>query len=109
MEEEKVNKILIANLKIEKANTEYPWALPKGTKWFTLQVRDGTAVRVAVESGHVANSEPPYFTLKANSAWDERYFNINSKYGFPLYFACASAEKFVEMLIGIYDSTLGGI
>jgi len=72
MEESRANKIVIANINIPEADKEVPWALPKNCRWFTMQVRDGTAIRMAVESGHVASSEPPYFTLLTDNSWDER-------------------------------------
>lgn len=106
--DEKANKILIANIKMPKADKEYNWALPKNCRWFTLQVRDGTALRVAVESGHVANSEPPYFTIKMDNSWDERLLEVDLRYGLPLFFACGSAGKTVEAIMGIYDPSIGG-
>lgn len=106
--EEKANRIVIANVHLTKANKEYNWALPKNCRWFTLQVRDGTAFRIAVETGHVASSEPPYFTIKADNSWDERYLDVDIRYGLPLFFACSSAGKVVEAIMGIYDPSVGG-
>ena len=100
---ERADKVLIANVDIPQANKEVAWALPKNCQWFTLQTRDGTPIRLAVESGHVANSQPPYFTLKADNAWDERYLDIDTRYGLKLFFACSLAGKVVEAILGIYD------
>ena len=108
MDGDKANKIVMANIDIPRANEEVPWAIPKGCIWFTLQVRDGTAVRVAVESGKVASSQPPYFTLKADNSWDERTFGIDPRHGFPLFLACSTASKVVEVMLGIYDPEVGG-
>lgn len=108
MNEEKANKIAIANVNILKANEEVHWALPKGCRWFTLQVRDGTSIRIAVESGHVASSQPPYFTLLTNNSWDERYLDVNISQGLSLYFACNEANKVVEVIMGVYDPSIGG-
>ena len=106
--ERAANKILIANITMPEANKEYSWALPQGCQWFTLQVRDGTPIRIAFESGHVANSEVPYFTLLANNAWDERQFQVDISHGLPFYFACSIAGKVIEALLGIYDVAIGG-
>lgn len=103
--EGQANKLLIANVPMPTANKEYTWSAPKGCVWFALHSRGNTALRVAVLSGHVASSEPPYFTLKANSIWNGEYFGIKVKSGIPLYFACASAET-LEVLMGIYDPEL---
>ena len=105
--EEQANKILVANIKMPSANTEYPWAVPKGCVWFSLHVRDNTAVRIATKSGHVASSEPPYFTLKSNSAWNGEDLKVSIKSGIPLYFASASTGKVVEVIIGIHEPELG--
>ena len=104
---ERANKVLIANIPIPDANKEVPWAIPKDCQWFTLQTRDGTAIRVAVESGHVANSQPPYFTIKAYGEWDERYLNIDLRYGLSLFFACSLAGKIVEVIMGIHEEEGG--
>jgi len=106
--DERANKIVIANIPIPKADKEVPWALPKDCRWFTLQVRDGTAIRVAVESGHVAKLEPPYFTIKTDNSWDERFLDVDMRYGLPLYFACGVAGKVVEAIMGVYDPDIGG-
>ncbi len=108
MNDEKANSIRVANIAIPVADKEVPWSLPTGCRWFTLQVRDGTALRIAYESGKVANSQPPYFTLKADNQWDEKHFEVDSPHGVQLYFACASAGKMVEVLLGIYDPNIGG-
>lgn len=104
--EEKANKILITNITMTAADTEYSWAVPKNCVWFTLHVRDNTQVRIAAEAGHVAGSQPPYFTLKSNSAWNGEDLKVNVKTGVPLFFASASADKVVEVIIGIYEPEL---
>lgn len=102
MDNEKANKVVIANIPITVANKEVNWALPKGCRWFTLQTRGGAAVRVAVEAGHVASSEPPYFTIKVDNSWDERYLNVDIASGLSLFFACGTAEV-VEAIMGVYE------
>jgi len=103
---EEANRMLIANIDLPTADKEYPWALPKGTQWFTLHARNGSAIRVAVESGKVADKVPPYFTLTPDAGWDERGFRINTRHGLPLYFACGTAGEVVEAFIGIHDPSL---
>jgi len=104
--EERVNKVAVANVIMTTADKEYQWSAPKGCVWFTLHVRDNTEVRLAMTSGHVASSEPPYFTLKSNSAWNTDRLKIVVSTGMLVFFACASAGKVIEVLIGIYDPDL---
>lgn len=104
--DEKANKILIANITMVTADTEYPWAVPKNCIWFTLHVRDNSAVRIATEAGHVALSQPPYFTLKSNSAWNGEDLKISLKTGVPLFFASDGTGKVVEVIVGIYEPEL---
>lgn len=99
---EMANSIVIANIIIPEANKERSWALPNGCRWFTLQVRDGTAIRIAVESGKVAESQANYYTLKTDNEWDEKELGVDITHGLPLYFACAAAGKVVEVLMGVY-------
>lgn len=106
--EERANRILIANLPMPVADKEYNWALPKNCRWFTLQTRNGAAIRVAVETGHVASSEPPYFTIKPDNSWDERYLEVDIRYGLPLFLACSSAGEVMEAIMGVYDPSVGG-
>lgn len=105
---EDANNIKIANIDIPVADKEVDWALPQGCRWFTMQSRDGTAIRVAVNAGLVANSQPPYFTIKLDNQWDEKQLGVDIRHGFPLYFACSSAGKVVEVIMGIYDPSVGG-
>ena len=106
--EDRANKLLVANVNIPGADAEVSWALPKNCIWFTLQVRDGTVIRIAVESGHVASSEPPYYTLQADNSWDEQRLKVDTRHGLPLYFACGTAGKVVEVIMGVYDENLEG-
>ena len=102
-ESEKANRIIIVSFGMGPADTEVKWALPQGCRWFTLHVRDGTEARIAVEPGLVAGSRPPYLTLNAGSSWNEKDFKVSLKLGYPLYFACSTAGKFVEAMVGLYD------
>ena len=98
--EEKANRILVANV-VLKANTEVAWTIPKGCVWFTMQCRTGVDVKIGVETGHVASSEPPYFTMKSGTSWNESDLGIDVKTGLPIFFAAASAVV-VEIFIGIH-------
>ena len=101
--DEKANRVQIANISIQDADTEVSWAFPKGVQWFTLQSRDGAAIRLATESGLVASSQPPYFTVKTDNAWDEKQLRVNIRQGLKLFFACAAAGKVIEVIMGVYD------
>ena len=94
-----VSRILVANVQIAVANTEYGWALPKGCKWFTLQCRTAVDVRIAFDSGHVASSEPPYFSLKSGTSWSE---DVDIKTPLKIFFAAASAV-WIEAFVGIAE------
>lgn len=99
--DEKANRILIANISITAANKEAPWAIPRGCIWFTMQCRTAVDVRIAVEAGKVASSEPPYLTMKSGTSWDEHDLGIDIQTGHPIFFAAASAVV-VEIVIGIH-------
>ena len=90
----------IINIELTTQDKEYSWQLPKNLKKFTLHVRDGTAIRLAMVADKVAGSNSPYFTLKANTAWSEDHLDIQSDDVF-LYMACGSAGKIVEILVGM--------
>ncbi len=98
-----VNRIRVANTHITAANKEAMWTLPKGCKWFTLQCRTAVDVRIAFDSGHVESSEPPYFTLKSGTNWNEQDLDIKER--LTIYFAAASAV-WIEALIGITEEVL---
>ncbi len=95
-----VQRFAVENIYMPSANTEYPWNVPFGCKRFIITVRDGTAVRVAMEPKKVAGSDYPYFTLDTNGYWQESDLDIQTD-DFFIYFACASAAKTVEIIIGM--------
>lgn len=99
--EEKANKILIANVNLA-ANKEVAWAIPKGCVWFTMQCRTAVDIKIAVEAGHVAISNAPYFTMKSGTSWNESDLDIDVKTGLPIFFAAASAVV-VEIFIGVHQ------
>jgi hypothetical protein len=79
------------------ADTEYDWEIPAGCKKFTMHCRDGTAFRISWLAGKVANSEEPYFTVKANTSYNED--NLDVEPGTRLYLACSSAAKVIEIIV----------
>lgn len=85
---------VVFNIPMASADTEYRYELPVGTKTFVVHCRDGTAFRLSYERERVANSNPPYFTVKDNNSYSE--WNLNLSKGVFLYVACASASKVVE-------------
>lgn len=103
---ENASRILIANVPLVIANREYTWAIPQGCQWFTMQSRTGATIRLAVVSGLVATSQPPYFTVKADNSWDERQLGVGTKQGITLFFASSTAGEILEILLGISD---GGV
>jgi len=102
--EKEVNEIRVLNIPLETADKEYEVYFPKGTQFFTLHTRDGTAIRLSHEEGKVNASDPPYWTLKANTSWSEdRLYIIRN---LRLYVACGTAAKVVEVIVGLYNPEL---
>lgn len=79
------------------ANTEYSLELPEGTKHLTIQAQDATAVRIAFETGKVAGSTAPYYTLKANGVLQLTGAFLNKA---TLYAASAGTTKVLEVIAG---------
>jgi len=104
--EEQANKIQMANVRMSEANKEYPWAIPYGCQWFTLQTRGGAAIRVATQSGLVESSQPPFFSIKADNSWNEKQLHVEYKQGIQLFFASSTAGEVLEILMGVTD--MGG-
>ena len=98
-------RIQVANIYTRAANTEAPFALPKNCKWYTMQCRTAVAVRIAFESGHVASSEPPYYTMKSGAVLKEDDLDIPR--GQPMYFAAASAVT-IEVMMGVEEEVSAG-
>jgi len=103
---EKANAIRIASIPIA-AGAEEPWTLPKGCRGFTLQVRDGTSIRIATRKGNALSSEAPYFTLLTDNSIDEEDLSIDVINSAVLFLASDSAVV-VEVIYRVYDSTIGG-
>jgi len=86
-------KPTIYNVTMTLADTEYSQALPAKTKKFTIHTRDGTAFRLAYETGKVATPTEPYFSIPASAIKSED----NLTTAVTLYFACAAAAKVIEI------------
>jgi len=101
-----IKRLHIVNIELgASANAEKEYRLPPGTKMFIFQCRDATAFRVSFKRGVVAGSQtgdPGYLTIKANSAWVVD--NIDLEPGIEeetfIYFACSTASKVIEGVIG---------
>jgi len=83
----------IYNVTMTLADTEYSQALPSQTKKVTIHTRDGTAFRLAYETGKVAAPTEPYFTVPANASKSED----NLTTSVTIYFACAAGGKVIEI------------
>lgn len=101
MNDRKANKIRIVNIPIVTANTDTPWAIPKGCVWFTMQCRTAVDVRIGLSPNKAAGSQKPYLTMKSGTSWDEDDLDIKVEEGQPIYFAAASAV-IIEIVLGIY-------
>ena len=86
---------VIYNVTMANADTEYSQALPDSTKKFLIHTRDGTAFRLAFETGKVATPTAPYFTIPTGASYNEDLIQPSS---LTLYFGCASAGKIVEII-----------
>lgn len=91
----KPTKPVIYNIDMPLKDTEYKWMLPRHTKGFKIQCRDGTAFRFSFEMGKVASASPPYWTVMANGSYQTR--NIDAD-GLILYVACGSDAKVVDCI-----------
>lgn len=105
---EKASHIRVLVVHLVAADTEYSWQVPAGVKWIKLHSRDGTAIRMATERGVVAvPSANNYFTIisadvdaYAGGEVEMSNLDIHDPDMF-LYFASGTANKFVEIIVGI--------
>lgn len=91
----------ILNVTMTDADTQYSQALPANCKYVSIQTRDGTAVRIAFETGKVAASTAPFFTIRANSAYNvPESINpcLTPGVALTVYAACAEAGKILELV-----------
>lgn len=98
---ELVTRISTINIPLPAANTEYIWQLPKNLRWFRLQCRAATDLRISTKQNCVASSEAPYYTLKSGIVWEEN--NMDIQEDILLYFATASTNQVVEILVGLKE------
>jgi len=89
----------IVNLELPTANEERAWLPPKGCKRFTLQARNGNALRIARLPNKAGGAENPYFNLGASISWSEA--NLDIKQEVVFYFACGTAAEVVEIMVGV--------
>ena len=90
-------KIIIINITMEEANTEYSYTFPLGTKSFSFSIQDGSATenfRYAFETGKVANLTSPFKKYPANA--EPYYTNFNTN-NCVLYFASSEANKVMQI------------
>lgn len=84
----------VENLTLTSADTEYSIEIPKWTKAVTIQCRTAYALRMAVESGVVAEPDGEYWTVKANGG----YYDSDILGSQTLYFASSEAGVVVEFI-----------
>ena len=97
-----ITRLVFIEVPLPSADTEYTWQLPLGLRTFTLQVRDGSPLRLAWEREKVVSSNPPYFTLKPDTFWTEQNLDIQNEKCI-LYIASRTAGKIVEIIAGIEE------
>jgi hypothetical protein len=101
-ESDKSKNLAIITIPLGTADTEKRWQFPIGMKTFVMHSRNGNEVRMATHPGIVADSNEPYFTLKANTAYSQDDLNIGNIQPYPtLYFACPAADEVLEIIIGV--------
>lgn len=98
---ELVTQISTINISLSAADTEYIWQLPKNMRWFELQCRAATDLRISTIRDCVASSTAPYFTLKSGTVLSEGDLDI--KKDIFLYFATGSTNQVVEILVGLLE------
>lgn len=94
-EEESASTPTIYNVTMTLANTEYSQVAPANTKKITIQTRDGTAFRLAFETGKVATPTAPYYSIKVGDVYYDDQIHIGA---ITIYFACSIAGKVIEMI-----------
>lgn len=87
---------LLYNVNMWQANREYSQTLLPNTKRYTIQTRDGTAFRMAYVPGVVAAPTFPYWTVPVNTSDSEVDIRPSQ---LTLYFACALADRIIEIKI----------
>jgi len=94
----------IYNVTMTLANTEYNQQLPVKTMKILMHTRDESIWRLAFETGRVAASVAPFFTILANSRYYEDDVNLrpsNAAWDGTVYFACPNAGTVMEILVWV--------
>ena len=91
-------RLVVYTVKMEVADKQYSQRLPDHTKGFTIQITDGTAFRLSSESGRVAGANRPYWSVPANTAYDETDLDLTNT---TLYFASSTADKTIEIFVKV--------
>jgi len=89
----------IYNKTLTTANTEYSQVITPGTKKITVQCRTNYAVRIAYETGKVAGSTAPYFTMKSGAVYWEDNLAATMDNPVTIYLASSQAGVIVEILV----------
>lgn len=92
------SRLVVYTVKLENADEEYSQLLPEHTKGFTIQITDGTAFRFSPEPGRVEEARRPYWSVAANSSYDEGDLDLHNT---TLYFASSTADKTVEIFVKV--------
>lgn len=87
----------IQNLTLTNADTEYTLTLPSGTRYFSVQTRDGATARRAWVTGKVATPTNPYVTVQANQGHNSPEKVSVAGTSLTMYFASSSAGTVVEV------------
>jgi hypothetical protein len=83
----------INNVSVPTASTEVSFALPSGTKRFTIKARQTARLQLSFESGE---SGTEYLTVHAGCAFSES--SLDSSVDYTLYFQSSVAGITVEIL-----------
>ena len=87
----------VAVVPLANADEEYKYEFPRSVQKFILKMRETDAdLRIAFETGLVAGSTDPYFTLDSSDVWNED--DLDGLPGLTVYFASPVAGKNVEIL-----------
>lgn len=91
----KAKTVIVYNVTMTLANTEYSQALPANTRKLSFQCRTGYDIRFAFTTGKVAGSVSPFATIKSGGAYDEKDLNLT---GETLYLASSQADVIIEVV-----------
>jgi hypothetical protein len=88
-------RITIENVSMPTANMEYSFALPAGTRKFTLKLREvGQDLKACFTTGFTT----VYRTISSGNSWTENNIKGGSN---TLYFKAAAANQTAEILYAL--------